>query len=59
MKNNPTNVRLPVTGTPSYIGYSDPSGVGSGGVWCSGIKSLDPFVWRVQWLSDVQSALRT
>ena len=59
MKKNPTSVLLLVTANPSFIGYSDASGVGAGGVWCSGIKSLDPFVWRVPWPSDIHSALRT
>eukprot|EP00978_Attheya_sp_CCMP212_P003862 scaffold8211_cov81-Attheya_sp.AAC.1 len=36
-----------------FVGYCDASALGAGGVWFSGLLSLTPTVWRVEWPSDI------
>eukprot|EP00978_Attheya_sp_CCMP212_P046624 scaffold402300_cov43-Attheya_sp.AAC.1 len=36
-----------------FVGYRDASAFGTDGVWFSGLLSLTPTVWRVEWPSDI------
>ena len=59
MAREPTSVRLLVMCPPTYISYTDACKLGAGGVWCSGIKTLKPFLWQVEWPKDIQDSLVT
>ena len=43
---------------PHYYGMTDASGVGAGGVWLPCTEWIHPVVWRLEWPSDIQSAIR-
>jgi hypothetical protein len=59
MEKNPTSVLQLVSDYPSYIGYSDSCGIGTGGTWSSGIESLPPFLWKYEWPDDIKKDLVT
>ena len=59
MEKNPTSVLQLVTDYPSYIGYSDSCGIGTGGTWSSGVESLPPFLWKLEWPLDIKNNLVT
>lgn len=42
-----------------YINYTDACGLGAGGVWCSNKRSLDRFLWQIEWPKNIQAALCT
>lgn len=52
----PTHCKELVAGLPSYLGYSDASRDGGGGVWTSGTDKLQPTVWRLEWPDDIKEA---
>ena len=41
----------------SDLGYTDASGLGSGGVWIDPNKDSKNYTWRVQWPSDITQDL--
>lgn len=55
----PTPIIDLVPGPPHYVGASDASGLGMGGIWLPTSLSADPtpFVWRAPFLHSVSSAL--
>ena len=59
MEKNPTSVLQLVTDYPSYIGYSDSCGIGTGGTWASGVDFLPPFLWKYEWPLDIKNNLVT
>ena len=59
MTQEPTSVRQLVTMPPTFISYTDACKLGAGGVWCSGVTTLKPFLWQVEWPRDIQQALVT
>jgi hypothetical protein len=59
MEKNPTSVLQLVTDYPSYIGYSDSCGIGTGGTWSSGVDPLSPFLWKYEWPADIKQNLVT
>ena len=54
---HPTDVRQPVMNYPAYVGYSDSSSIGTGGIRTSGMKPLDKFFWHLEWPEDIKDAL--
>ena len=59
MESHPTSILQLVVDYPAYLGYSDACGLGAGGIWCSGLKSLQPVLWQVEWPKDIQANLVT
>jgi len=59
LASHPTSVLQLVSATPHYISYTDACGLGAGGVWCSGTKPLQTFLWQLEWPQDVRAALCT
>jgi hypothetical protein len=59
MDKNPTSILQLVTDYPSYIGYSDSCGIGTGGTWASGVDFLPPFLWKYKWPLDIKNNLVT
>jgi hypothetical protein len=59
MKNHPTSVLQLVQNYPDYIGHSDACGLGAGGLWGNGLKTIKPFLWQVPWPTDIRQALIT
>ena len=59
LKNNPTSVSQLVQNFPSYIGYTDACGLGAGGAWVSGLKEIQPFLWKLEWPPHIQKELIT
>jgi len=55
----PTHVDELVAGPADYKGTLDASGEGAGGVWVSGLKSMAPIVWRLEWPQEVRDRLVT
>ena len=55
----PILCRRLITGAPSYIGYSDASLLGCGGVWLSGIEAIKPLVWRYEWPPSITHIIKT
>jgi hypothetical protein len=49
----PTHVMELEFDRDDFVGYCDASAFGAGGVWFSGLLSLTPTVWRVEWPSDI------
>ena len=56
---NPTSVLQLVVEYPNYLGYSDSCGIGTGGIWASGLTSLDPILWQLEWPEDIKKMLCT
>jgi hypothetical protein len=52
---SPTKCRNLVTGWPDYVGITDASGHGLGGVIVGENKEVPPTVFRLQWPSDISS----
>jgi hypothetical protein len=50
----PTHCKELIPGDPEYIGYCDAAKRGMGGVWLSGTKELEPFVWDVPFPEDIR-----
>ena len=46
MGRHKTQVRQLVNNLPHYIGYSDSCGIGTGGVWKSGLNKIGPIIWQ-------------
>ena len=59
LSSTPTPVHHLVPDYPDYVGYSDACRLGMGGVWCSGLQPLSPFVWQVEFPTNIQQALIT
>ena len=57
MKNNLTSVLQLVINYPDYLGHSDSCKLGTGGVWNSGLKPVNPFMWQLRWSQDIQDDL--
>jgi hypothetical protein len=57
MKDHPSSVLQLVQNIPDYIGHSDSCGLGTGGVWTSGLKSMKPFLWQLRWPDDIRNNL--
>ena len=54
IESRPTSVLELVPEQPWFIGYTDASGTGAGGVWTDGTKQLQqPIVWRCKWPTDI------
>ena len=47
MAKTPTSVLQLIADAPTYISYTDACRLGAGGLWCSGTKCLNPFLWQV------------
>ena len=59
MEKHPTSIHQLVVDYPAYVGYSDACGLGAGGIWCSGLSPLQPFLWQVEWPQDIKKNLVT
>ena len=57
MIKNPTSVLQLINEYPHYLGYSDSCGIGTGGVWTSGLLSLSPLLWQLEWPEDIKKQL--
>ena len=57
MKTTPSSVLQLVINYPDYLGHSDSCGIGTGGVWTSGLKSIKPFLWQLRWPDDIIKSL--
>ena len=58
MRQRPSHVNeLTKRDTNAYRGFVDASKWGVGGVWFAGTKPLAPFVWFVEWPTDIQAML--
>jgi hypothetical protein len=53
----PTHCKEVVPGDPGYLGYCDAANRGMGGVWLSGTKEIEPFVWEVPFPKEIQQHL--
>ena len=53
----PTHCKELVPGDPGFIGYCDAAKRGMGGVWLSGTKEIEPFVWEVPFPQEIQKRL--
>jgi hypothetical protein len=49
----PTHVSELVAHNFDFVGFCDASVFGAGGVWFSGNKAIPPFVWRVEFPTDI------
>ena len=56
---HPTSVLQLIVEFPHYLGYSDSCGIGTGGVWTSGLSHLSPILWQLEWPDDIKSQLIT
>ena len=56
---SPTKCRELISGWPDYIGYTDASGHGFGGIIVGENDSLPPTVFRGQWPLDIKHTLLT
>jgi hypothetical protein len=54
MTKNPTSVLQLIVDYPHYIGYSDSCGLGTGGIWSSGVAHMDPILWHLEWPEDIK-----
>ena len=54
---SPTKCKELIGGWPHYIGYTDASGVGFGGIIIGEDAEVSPTVFRGQWPPDIQSEL--
>ena len=59
MEKHPTSVQQLVLKYSVYIGFSNACCLEAGGVWCSDIFALHPFLWQVGWSPDIQANLVT
>lgn len=59
MGTHPTSLFQLVPQYPSYIGYTDACFLGCGGVWCSGLKSLEPCLWQYEWPEEIKAQIQT
>ena len=59
LSNKPTHLRQLVTKPPHFISYTDACKLGAGGVWCSGTHDIQPFLWQIEWPTEVQERLVT
>ena len=59
LQKNPTSVLQLIVEIPHYLGYSDSCGIGTGGIWCSGLASIAPLLWQLEWPDDIKSNLIT
>jgi hypothetical protein len=57
MEKHPTSVHQLVRDYPNFVGYSDACALGAGGAWTSGTSRLHPFMWQVEWPSDIREAV--
>ena len=58
IESRPTSILELTPGQPWFIGYTDASGKGVGGVWTDGTKHLpQPIVWRCKWPQDISKNL--
>ena len=48
-----TQVRQLANNLTHYIGYSDSYGIGTGGVWTSGLNKIRPIMWKEEWPQKV------
>ena len=55
----PTHCKQLHPRSPDYIGYCDACNYGAGGIWISGIKTIRPIVWRIQWPPQVVEAIQS
>ena len=55
----PTRCRELTSGWPDYIGYTDVSGSGFGGIIIGELRAVPPTVFRGEWPPDVRNSLRT
>ena len=53
----PTKCRNLVTGWPDYVGITDASGHGLGGVIIGENKAVSPVVFRLQWPTDISTSI--
>ena len=53
----PTKCRNLVTGWPDYVGITDASGQGLGGVIIGENKAIPPVVFRLQWPEDISKSI--
>ena len=53
----PTSVLELVPRDPNYIGYVDASCTVVEGVWTSGVSTIQPTVWRIEWPAKIQAEL--
>jgi hypothetical protein len=59
LQKHPTSVLQLIVETPHYLGYSDACGIGTGGIWASGLAPLSPLLWQLEWPADIQANLVT
>ena len=52
-----TQVRQLVNSLPQYIGYSYSCGIGTGGVWTSGLNKIGPIMWKEEWPQKINDLL--
>ena len=55
----PTDVLQLTAAYPDYLGYSDACKTGVGGVWLGVSEDIGFYVWRLEWLEDIQNDLCT
>ena len=51
---HPTSVQQVTVEYPHYIGYSDSCGIGTGGVWTSGLEKISALLWQLEWPDDIK-----
>ena len=59
MSKTPTSILQLIFAAPTYISYTDVCRLWADGVWCSGTKCLNLFLWQVEWPQDIQDNLVT
>ena len=59
LKFSPTSILQLVKAPYHYISYTDACSLRAGEVWCSGVKSIEPFLWQVEWPDDIKEQLVT
>ena len=57
MPTRPTYLAEIVQRLPTYIGFTDASGLGAGGVWIDPNEDGRKYVWRLPWPEDIKSDL--
>jgi len=57
IKFRPTHVNELVGQPISYVGNTDASGIGAGGVWMSTSGTYHNIVWRVEWPTDISQSV--
>ena len=58
ISSRPTHCKQLHPRKPGYIGYCDACNYGAGGIWISGLKTIRPLVWRLQWPPDMVQAVQ-